>query len=190
MARQNYLIDAHCRLTYPIWQKFFRASAPVLSISFPNSPGAFNRQFGPWKRFWSPMDSGATFRSLPRLSPLPKREAASQLALQNRNEKLIEAMRDYLRCHYREPVGLHDLAASMHRNVCYLSTLFHQTEGVTIHHYLEELRLASAREMLRDPRCRVGEVAQAAGYSSPDAFRHAFKAREGISPAAWRARQP
>jgi two-component system response regulator YesN len=110
--------------------------------------------------------------------------------LQNRNEKLIAAMRDYLRCNYRKPVGLHDLAASMRRNVCYLSTLFHQAEGVTIHRYLEELRLASAREMLRDPRLRVCEVAQAAGYSSPDAFRHAFKARVGLSPVAWRARQP
>ena len=38
-------------------------------------------------------------------------------------------------------------------------------------------------------RNRIGEVARAAGYASPDAFRHAFKAHEGLSPEAWRAGQ-
>jgi len=43
--------------------------------------------------------------------------------------------------------------------------------------------------LLRDPRNRVGEVACAAGYACPDAFRHAFKAHEGLSPEAWRTGQ-
>jgi two-component system response regulator YesN len=60
---------------------------------------------------------------------------------------------------------------------------------VTFHHFLEEVRLSKARELLRDPRNRVGEVADAAGYASPDSFRHAFKAHEGLSPDAWRAGQ-
>jgi len=70
-----------------------------------------------------------------------------------------------------------------------LSTQFNQTTGVTFHHFLEEVRLSKARELLRDPRNRVGEVADAAGYASPDSFRHAFKAHEGLSPDAWRAGQ-
>ena len=71
----------------------------------------------------------------------------------------------------------------------YLSVLFSQTTGVTFHQFLEEVRLSKARELLRDPRNRVREVAGAAGYASPDSFRHAFKAHEGLSPEAWRAGQ-
>jgi two-component system response regulator YesN len=67
--------------------------------------------------------------------------------------------------------------------------LFSQTTGVTFHQFLEEVRLSKARELLRDPRNRVSEVADAEGYASPDAFRHAFKAHEGLSPEAWRAGQ-
>jgi methylphosphotriester-DNA--protein-cysteine methyltransferase len=48
---------------------------------------------------------------------------------------------------------------------------------------------AKAKELLRDPRSRVGEAARAAGYASPDSFRHAFKAHEGLSPEHWRAGQ-
>lgn len=76
----------------------------------------------------------------------------------------------------------------MHMNPSYLSTLFSQTTGVTFHHYLEQVRLARAKELLRDPRRRIWEAARATGYASPDAFRHAFRAREGLSPEAWRAR--
>jgi two-component system response regulator YesN len=75
----------------------------------------------------------------------------------------------------------------MKMNASYLCTLFSQTTGVTFHHFLEEVRLTKARALLRDPRNRVGAVAHAAGYASPDAFRHAFRAHEGLSPEDWRA---
>jgi two-component system response regulator YesN len=74
-------------------------------------------------------------------------------------------------------------------NATYLSALFSQTTGETFHHFLEEIRLSKAKELLRYPRNRVGEVACAAGYASPDAFRHAFKAHESLSPGVWRAGQ-
>ena len=97
-------------------------------------------------------------------------------------QKLVEAMRDYVHQHYHRPISLDELASAMKRNASYLSALFSQTTGVTFHQFLEEVRLSKARELLRDPRNRVGEVARAAGYASPDSFRHAFKAHEGLSP--------
>jgi two-component system response regulator YesN len=84
---------------------------------------------------------------------------------------------------------LDELASAMKMNASYLSALFSQTTGVTFHQFLDNIRLSKARELLRDPRNRVGEVAGAAGYASPDSFRHAFKAHEGLSPEAWRAGQ-
>ena len=122
-----------------------------------------------------------------RLPDLP--ETAVQPGLGSHTQKLVEAMRDYVHQHYLHPITLDDLASAMKRNASYLSALFSQTTGVTFHHFLEEVRLSKARELLRDPRNRVGEVARAAGYASPDAFRHAFKAHEGLSPEAWRAGQ-
>ena len=98
-------------------------------------------------------------------------------------------MRDYVHQHYYRPINLAEVASAMKMNASYLSALFSQTTGVTFHHFLEEVRLSKAKELLHDPRNRIGDVARAAGYASPDAFRHAFKAHEGLSPDAWRAGQ-
>jgi AraC-like DNA-binding protein len=116
-------------------------------------------------------------------------EAAAQPGAGSRAQKLVEVMLDYVQHHYQRPISLNDLALAMKKNACYLSALFSHTTGVTFHQYLEEIRLSQARALLRDPCNRVGEVARAAGYASPDAFRHAFKACEGLSPGAWRAGQ-
>jgi two-component system response regulator YesN len=122
-----------------------------------------------------------------RLPGLP--ESTVQPGLGSHAQKLVVVMLDFVHQHYHRPIGLHDLASAMRMNASYLSALFSQTTGVTFHQFLEELRLSKAKEFLRDPRHRVGEAAYAAGYASPDAFRHAFKAHEGLSPEAWRAGQ-
>jgi AraC-like DNA-binding protein len=120
-----------------------------------------------------------------RLPDLP--ESTMQPGSESHARKLVGAMVDYVHQHGHRPIGLDELAAAMKMNASYLSSLFSQTTGVTFHHFVEEVRLAKAKELLRDPRNRVGEAARAAGYASPDAFRHAFKAHEGLSPVAWRA---
>jgi two-component system response regulator YesN len=122
-----------------------------------------------------------------RLPGLP--ESTVQPGLGSHAQKLVEAMLDFVHHHYHRPISLEDLASAMRMNASYLSALFSQTTGVTFHQFLEEVRLSKAKELLRDPRNRIGEVACAAGYASPDSFRHAFKAHERLSPEAWRAGQ-
>jgi AraC-like DNA-binding protein len=118
-----------------------------------------------------------------QLPDLP--ESTIQPGLGSHAQKLVDAMRDYVHDHYHRPINLKELASAMKMNASYLSALFSQTTGVTFHQFLEELWLSKAKELLRDPRNRIGEVARAAGYASPVSFRHAFKAHEGLSPAAW-----
>ena len=122
-----------------------------------------------------------------RLPGLPK--STLQPGLGSHARKLVEAMLDFVHQHYHHPINLKELASAMKMNASYLSALFSQRTGVTFHQFLEEVRLSKAKALLRDPRNRVGEVAGAAGYASPDAFRHAFKAHEGLSPEAWRVGQ-
>jgi AraC-like DNA-binding protein len=122
-----------------------------------------------------------------RLPGLP--ESTVQPGLGSHAQKLVEAMADYVYQHGHRPISLDELASAMKRNASYLSALFSQTTGVTFHQFLENIRLSKARELLRDPRNLVCEVACAVGYVSADSFRHAFKSHEGLSPEAWRAGQ-
>ncbi len=107
-----------------------------------------------------------------------------------RAQQIVQMMLDYVHQHYQRPMSLGDLASLLAMNANYLSGLFHQTTGVTFHHYLEALRLGRAEELLRNPCARICEVACAVGYASPNHFRSAFKAREGSSPSAWRLSVP
>jgi transcriptional regulator GlxA family with amidase domain len=116
-------------------------------------------------------------------------ESTVQPGLGSHAQKLVDAMRNYVHQHYFRPISLDDLASAMKMNASYLSALFSQTTGVTFHQFLENIRLSKARELLRDPRNLVCEVACAVGYVSADSFRHAFKSHEGLSPEAWRAGQ-
>ncbi len=108
----------------------------------------------------------------------------------NHSEHVVQAMLDWVGQHYHRPLSLDELAHALRMNPSYLSTLFHRTTGVAFHHYLEELRMSKAQELLRDPLIRICEVAGAVGYASPEHFRHAFKAREGRAPNAWRQSMP
>ena len=122
-----------------------------------------------------------------RLPGLP--ESTVQPSLQSHARNLVDAMFNYVHQHYFRPIGLADMALAMKMNASYLSALFSQTTGVPFHQFLQEVRLSKAKALLRDPRNRIGEVADATGYASADAFRHAFKAHEGLSPEAWRTGQ-
>jgi len=103
---------------------------------------------------------------------------------------LVQRMQEFIHEHYSHPIQLSDLATSMNLNASYLSSLFSTTLGVTFHHYLEEFRLARAKELLRDPVKRVSEVAYAVGYSNPNHFRSVFVSRVGLPPSAWRQSRP
>lgn len=124
---------------------------------------------------------GTLCRQLPGLPESPVEPCSG-----SHSQQLVEVMVGYIQQHGHCQIRLGELASAMKMNASYLSALFSQTTGMTFHRFLETVRLARAKELLRDPRNRIGEVANATGYASPDAFRHAFKAIEGLSPEAWR----
>lgn len=100
---------------------------------------------------------------------------------------VVQAMLDRLHTHYHRPLDLSAIAADLGMNASYLSSLFVATMGVRFHHYLNELRLAKAQDLLCDPLRRIGEVAAATGFASPNHFDNVFKTWLGVSPSAWRA---
>jgi AraC-like DNA-binding protein len=104
----------------------------------------------------------------------------------NHREQLVQRMQDYIHQNYSRPIQLQDLAAALNLNPSYVSYLFSTTLGVTFHHYLEEFRLARAKDLLRDPVRRISDVAFAVGYTNPHYFRYVFTTRLGLPPSAWR----
>ena len=102
------------------------------------------------------------------------------------SQLLAQRMLDYIHENYTHPFQLADLAASVQLRPTYASTLFSINVGVTFHHYLEQVRLAKAKDLLRDPVTRVAQVAYAVGFINPNHFRNVFTAHVGLPPSVWR----
>jgi AraC-like DNA-binding protein len=128
----------------------------------------------------------ASFPSGARPPLAIRRVWRGQRAVASHTQQIVQQMLEYIHEHHSRPMGLGDVASAMRMNSAYLCELFSGTMGLTFHHYLEELRLARAKELLGNPVNRIGEVACAVGYANPNHFREVFKARVGIPPSVWR----
>lgn len=95
-------------------------------------------------------------------------------------------MLDFLYANYHRPLVLADVAAALKMNPSYLSAIFSRAMGLGFHGYLQQLRLARARELLRESTLHVCEVAVATGFSSAYHFKNVFKTAIGLTPSEWR----
>ena len=104
-------------------------------------------------------------------------------------EDLSQAVKiaaDYAARHYREAVGLGDVAEAAGVNSTYLSYLFSQEMGIGFANYLLNLRMEHAKKLLRETNLKMWQVAEESGFNDYHYFSKVFKKAEGMSPAQYR----
>ncbi|MCX7934912.1 MAG: AraC family transcriptional regulator [Planctomycetota bacterium] len=102
---------------------------------------------------------------------------------QRRREDLFRRAQAYLQEHYRECIGLEQIAKALGTSPYHLSHVFSQQADFSLFDYLTRLRLARARELLRAGRLNVSEVARAVGYQSANYFAKVFRRNFGMAPS-------
>lgn len=65
---------------------------------------------------------------------------------------------------------------------------FQKATGLNPGQYLQQLRVAKARDLLEQPHLAIDEVAWRVGYADPSAFRKVFHKAMGLSPGEYRRR--
>jgi AraC-like DNA-binding protein len=76
-----------------------------------------------------------------------------------------------------------ELASQLAVSQSTLRRAFKAEFGLSMLEYVRERRLETARQLLRDGRWQVAQVAWQVGYQDPTNFAHAYKARYGHSPS-------
>ncbi len=94
---------------------------------------------------------------------------------------LVEKAMEFLRENFQKPISLDEAARYVGVHPQYLSRTFSQERGQNFVDVLTRLRMAKAREMLREGRS-VKETSALLGYSDPGYFSRLFKKWEGLSP--------
>lgn len=101
---------------------------------------------------------------------------------------LLQQARDYIDAHFRDPnLSLVEVAAHAHLSPSHFSTVFSQETGQTFKEYLTEIRIRTAKELLRTTTQRSFEIADQIGYSDPHYFSYVFRKQTGLSPKEFRA---
>ncbi len=89
---------------------------------------------------------------------------------------------DFIHEHISQDIGISDLAEATGYSAGYLSRVFRQEEGVSIHEYMTMMRIDLARELLINTNLRVYEIAASCGYDNATYFIKVFKNNTGFTP--------
>lgn len=92
----------------------------------------------------------------------------------------------YIREHFKEQIGLQEVADAVGLNFAYLSYLFKQEMGIGFSGFLLELRVEYAKDLLKNTSYKIKDVAVESGFNDYHYFSKAFKRLNGVSPAEYR----
>jgi len=99
-----------------------------------------------------------------------------------RYHKIIADLKTTVDDHYGEIDNIHEAVEPLQISASYANYLFRKETRMTIFEYLTQRRIEAAKELLKDPYCRVAEVADRIGYKSVSYFSALFKERVGLTP--------
>jgi len=100
-----------------------------------------------------------------------------------RDLEMAHHLKEYLSKSFLDDHSLANLAMEFGTNTNKLMQVFKKLFGKSIFDYLAELRMEHARQLLREQKLRVVEVARTVGYKNPNHFSTAFKRRYGYIPS-------
>lgn len=98
----------------------------------------------------------------------------------------LQQVKDYLDQHYHEKVTLDELAEMFYINKFYLTRIFKEQFGLPISHYLLQIRITHAKQLLRFTDQTMEAIGAACGMGDGNYFTRMFRRVEGITPGEFR----
>lgn len=102
------------------------------------------------------------------------------------NPCLREAMR-FIAHHYAEPLDLKKIAAAVDLSPNYFSRLFKNGVGLSVHDYLNQVRVEESKKLLLTTRYSLAEIALAMGFSDESYYCKVFRKVVGMTPGKFRS---
>jgi two-component system response regulator YesN len=93
----------------------------------------------------------------------------------------VEKVKEYIRENYASDLSLDVLSRVACMSRAYFSVLFKREEGQSLTDYITAVRIAKAKELLRQPDARVYDVAFRIGFRDEKYFSRTFKKATGMT---------
>lgn len=92
----------------------------------------------------------------------------------------------FMRKNLSQPIGLKEVADSVHISRSYLSSLLSKHTNSSFPILLKQMRVEHAKTLLLDTNASIMEVAEKCGFNSQSYFCSSFKKLEGCTPSVFR----
>lgn len=102
-----------------------------------------------------------------------------------KNTKILEAVQ-YIQSNFHNKLSLEDVANKLFIHPDYFCRLFKQEMGISFVEYVNNTRIAYAKEMLKKSKMTVNEISELCGFGNSNTFSRTFKAFTSISPSEYR----
>lgn len=100
---------------------------------------------------------------------------------------IIKKAKGYIHQNYQKKISLETVAEYVGLSECYFSSLFKSKTGMRFYDYLCQVRMESAKQMLRtNLNLKIYEIALNVGYPEVVSFNRNFKKYTGVSPKEYR----
>ena len=103
------------------------------------------------------------------------------------DNRLVEAVVEYLTERLYQTVSLDELCAKLNYSKTYLTKIFRENCGCSIHEYFLRMKMKEAKRMIREGNDSFAEISNRLGFSDPHYFSRIFKKKERMTPKEYRS---
>lgn len=108
-------------------------------------------------------------------------------SLQEPNQhRAVSVAKQYILQNYQQQITLERIATLTYMNPVYLSTLFKKETGQNFSAYLHSVRIEKSKELLKDMKYSISQVAEMVGFSDAKYFSKLFLSITGARPKEYR----
>ncbi len=129
-------------------------------------------------------------RQRKELFPKEKKEEAPAISeqeqVQNAGSFIVNNAIKYMEEHYKEKLTLSEVAEKVYVSQWHLSKLLNKHGGKNFSELLNTIRIEAAKELLKNPALRIGDVSEAVGFVDMAHFSRVFKKITGTSANEFR----
>ncbi len=117
-----------------------------------------------------------------------EREEAEEKQDKASNSFIVKNALAYIEENYTQKLTLGEVAEKTYVSQWHLSKLLNRHTGQSFSDILNHVRIEHAKELLKDPALRIGDVSEQVGFLDLAHFSRVFKKQEGVSANEYRNR--
>ena len=106
-------------------------------------------------------------------------------AIPTNRPSIAQLAKQYISRHYQDKIGIKKICTEVGCSKSALITAFRREYGTTVNSFITEVRLLEAVRMIEIGDYKIGEIAEACGFSDQSYFSKVFSAKYGVPPSEY-----